>query len=428
MSEGDRGILMYESTLSLEARQRLQEIGRADLVIGIPSHRNGRTIGEVVRAISEGIATYLYDQRVVLMIADGGSSDNTVRHVVDAAVTPNVEKLVNIYQGTTGKGTAIRSIFEVTAELQARAGLVIEARAPGIVPEWLPSLLTPVLSGDDLTMGCYQRSAYASALIDNLVYPFLYTYFGTDLRDPLAPEFALSGAMAADLAGRDVWETDVSRFGINIWVAIQSLADNRRVSQVSIGYRGEGSGEPGMLIDARFLHAIGTMFRLLSVHERLWQQPALPARRVPMRATACDDEYVPCPDCYADLLCSLQQSWDRYLDEWRRTLAPDTMRRVMEVVKAAPDDFDYPLDLWARSVAEFAVIYNQETAIGQGRRALLPLFYGRAAAYIRHTQSMTPVQRENVVAHIVQAFEANKPYFIEKWRSYELWWDNEDLF
>jgi hypothetical protein len=415
---------MYESTLSPEARQRLRQIGQADIVIGIPSHRNGRTIGEVVRAISEGIATYLYDQRVVLMIADGGSSDNTVRHIADAAVTPNVEKLINIYEGATGKGTAIRSIFEVTAELQAKAGLVIEARAPGIMPEWLPALLTPILSGDDLAMACYQRSAYASALGDNLMYPFLHTFFGANLRDPLAAEFSLSGAMAADLAGRDVWETDVARFGINIWIAIQSLAENRRMSQVSVGYRGDGSGEPGMPLDARFLHSVGTMFRLLAVHRRLWQhEPAF--RQIPMRAAGGDDEHIPCPDCYAELLVAFKEGGERYTNEWRRTLSPATLREIVDAMNGPMEQFDYSPQLWARTVAEFAVIYNQ----GEGdpdkvAEALLPLFYGRTATYLQRTRNMTPLQREAEITGIVRAFDESKSHLVEKWQSYELWADD----
>jgi len=76
---------MYESSLGDDARRQLMEIGGADVVVGIPSHRNARTIGEVVRAVAEGVTVYLPNQRVVLMNADGGSSDNTSRYLADAS-------------------------------------------------------------------------------------------------------------------------------------------------------------------------------------------------------------------------------------------------------------------------------------------------------------------------------------------------------
>ena len=110
MSEGRRGILMYESALGDDARRRLREIGRADVVVGIPSHRNARTIGEVVRAVAEGITVYLPNQRVVLVNADGGSSDNTSLRG-DAPVGTNVERLIAVAEDGMGKGGRY-SIFE----------------------------------------------------------------------------------------------------------------------------------------------------------------------------------------------------------------------------------------------------------------------------------------------------------------------------
>jgi hypothetical protein len=35
-----------------ELKARLDQIGHADLIVGIPSYNNGRTIGQVVRAVS----------------------------------------------------------------------------------------------------------------------------------------------------------------------------------------------------------------------------------------------------------------------------------------------------------------------------------------------------------------------------------------
>ena len=425
MAENDRGILMYESTLGPETRQRIRQIGRCDVLIGIPSHRNGRTIGETVHAVVDGISAYLYDQRVVLMNADGGSSDNTTRHVSDISVPPNVEKIVGLYEGTNGKGTAIRSIFEAAAELQAKAVLVVEARAPGITPEWIPSLLTPILSCNDVALASYQRSAYSSALSDNLLYPFLRVFYNADLREPFANEFALSGAMAADLAGRDVWETDITRFGVNVWIAIQALAEGRRVVQVGLGQRGENAGEPGLPMDARFLHTVGTLFRLLAVHHRIWQQENVTVRHIPCVSGGCPDEPINCDDCVPALLAALREGKERYAEEWRRVLHPDIYAHVLEVCRQPAELFCFPAELWARVIMDFAVVYNQ----GEGdpdkvAEALLPIFYGRTAAYVRQAKGLSLKQREALVDPIVHAMETFKPRFVERWESYEPWTDD----
>ena len=45
-----------ESVLRPEVLTRLEQIGRADLVVGVPSYNNARTIGHVVRAITAGLS------------------------------------------------------------------------------------------------------------------------------------------------------------------------------------------------------------------------------------------------------------------------------------------------------------------------------------------------------------------------------------
>lgn len=414
-----RGILMYETTLGREARRRISEIGRADVVVGIPSHRNGRTIGEVLQAIAEGIATYLPDRRVVLMNADGGSSDNTVRQVAEVPVSPKVQKILVAYQGTIGKGTAIRSVFEVSTELEAKACLVVDARAPGIAPQWIPGLVDPVLRGDDIVFGCYTRSAHAAALTDNLAYPFLCLFLNTDLRDPLASEFCLSGNLAGELAGRDVWETGVARFGVNAWVAIQALTQDWCVSQVDLGYRGEGGGDPGAPLDARFQHPVATLFRLLTVHRRFWESDPTP-RHIPFRGERRLDEPVPATD-YGDVLVeAMYQGRERFLAQWRRVLLPGTLRRVLELFDQDTEAFAFPADLWARVVLEFALVYN----IGEGdpdrvAEGLLPLFDGRAATYVRQTQGLTLGERETVVEELMESFAREKAFFRRKWDRYQ---------
>ena len=49
----------------------------ADLVVGIPSFNNARTIGHVARAASAGLAKYFPGRQAVLVNSDGGSTDGT---------------------------------------------------------------------------------------------------------------------------------------------------------------------------------------------------------------------------------------------------------------------------------------------------------------------------------------------------------------
>lgn len=397
------------------------------MVLGIPSHRNARTIGEVVDALVEGTKHYLGDLRVVLVNADGGSSDNTTRFVRNAQVPANMEKMVTIYNGIAGKGSGIRTILEIATALEARACAVFEARAPGITPEWVPALVNPVLGGVDMSAACYRRSAYAGAVCDNLAYPFVRAVFRADLRDPLANEFCLSHEMAQNLVMRDVWETDVSRFGINIWLTTEALLGDWQVGQVDLGFRGEGSMDPGSLTDYRILHTVGTLFRTLTIHRRRWVvEPPLVS--VPFIGERSPDCYVPCPGCHSQLMAGMRQSLAEFGHLLNQIIPPDAVKAIYAISRQKPDEVTFPIDLWARVVYCFALAYNK----GDGdpdrvADAFLAVLYGRIAAYLYETRSLSVEEREAVAKRIVAAFEEARPGFLRQWNGYEPWMDTTEL-
>ena len=77
---------MGELSLPDEARRAADVIRRADIVIGIPSYNNGRTIGHVVRAAYAGLAKYFPQLTAVVINSDGGSTDNTRDAVLSARI------------------------------------------------------------------------------------------------------------------------------------------------------------------------------------------------------------------------------------------------------------------------------------------------------------------------------------------------------
>src|ERR1700687_4799915 len=108
---------------------RLKSIHRADLLVGIPSFNNDRTIGHVVRAAVAGLARYFPGAKAVLVNSDGGSTDRT-REIVERTDVGDLteilvdahpfqtERIITPYAGLPGKGSALRTIFRVAAELQ----------------------------------------------------------------------------------------------------------------------------------------------------------------------------------------------------------------------------------------------------------------------------------------------------------------------
>src|SRR5512143_4102680 len=73
--------------------KQLECIVAADILVGIPSYNNARTIGHVVRAVQAGLAKYFPDRKAVLVDSDGGSADGTM-DVVNRTVIENYQSIL----------------------------------------------------------------------------------------------------------------------------------------------------------------------------------------------------------------------------------------------------------------------------------------------------------------------------------------------
>ena len=50
---------------------------KIDILVGIASYNNAKTIGHVVKAVDAGLAKYFPDKKAVIVNSDGGSADGT---------------------------------------------------------------------------------------------------------------------------------------------------------------------------------------------------------------------------------------------------------------------------------------------------------------------------------------------------------------
>src|SRR5512132_2926961 len=85
---------MPESTLTPAIREEIARLGRADIMVGIPSFKNAATIGYVVRAAHAGLVQYFPDLKPVLVNSDAGSPDGTGRVVVDTEPPDYIEQIL----------------------------------------------------------------------------------------------------------------------------------------------------------------------------------------------------------------------------------------------------------------------------------------------------------------------------------------------
>ncbi|MGH2738854.1 MAG: glycosyltransferase, partial [Actinomycetota bacterium] len=253
------------------ALRRLDEIGEADVLVGIPCFDNEATIDGVVTAIEAGLRKYFPDLRAVICVSDGGSSDRTREVALRAGVgdradellvprdSPVPERLVFEYRGPPGKGSAIRSIVEAAGRLGVQACALIDADLRSITPAWLDRLLGPIVHhGFGFVTPVYARHKHDGTITNSLAFPVTTALYGARIRQPIGGEFGLSGELAAHLAARDVWDTDVARFGIDIWMTTTAVVEGYRICQAILGAKLHDPKDPGKDLGPMFRQVVGS--------------------------------------------------------------------------------------------------------------------------------------------------------------------------
>ncbi|MCK4378848.1 MAG: glycosyltransferase, partial [Deltaproteobacteria bacterium] len=229
---------MGKSALNGEARKAIAAIAKADILVGIPSYNNEKTIGHVTEAIKLGLAKYYPTAKAVLFNSDGGSDDNT-RMVFERIAKTNsydtffikepqfpLESVSSKYIGIPGKGSAFKAIFEAAHILGVKACAVLDSDLRSITPEWIQLLLAPVLAkGYGYVCPFYRRYKYDGTITNSIAYPFTRALYGRRVRQPIGGDFGFSGKLLELYLKQDVWDTDVSRFGIDIWMTTTAIVN-----------------------------------------------------------------------------------------------------------------------------------------------------------------------------------------------------------
>ncbi len=414
---------MFETSLRSEGQRRLSEIGNADLLVGIPSYKNAETIGTVIDRVADGLQTHFAAMRPLIAVVDGGSSDETVQIAANRPLTPPVRRIVTTYQGIQGKGSAVRAIFEMARVLGAKAVIVLEADLASLSRDWIQKLAAPILSGEyDLAVPVYARPLVEGGVTDLLAYPLTRSLYGADVRQPMGGDLAISGAQAARFYERDVWETDVARHGIDIWMTTVAINENTKICQVRLGTKIEDKREAAVSIDPGFIQAVGTLFRMMEIYRRRWPE-AHPLRTVPFcgNGIAVDQQRLTGAITIDMLSDAFTSGARRYRRFWRTIMVPSHCAEISELANKPRGATHLSAELWARIVFDFAVVYNKgENDPDKVVAALLPLYYARTATILRETGSRLDAI-EKAVQDQAQCFVEQKKYLIHRWQAYVPW-------
>jgi glycosyltransferase involved in cell wall biosynthesis len=417
-------------SLPADSRRAAESIGRADIVIGIPSYNNGRTIGHVVQAVNAGLNKYFPQYTGVVINSDGGSTDNTREAVLSARVedghlmllsTPMApaHRLSVPYHGIPGKGSSFRLIFQLAGALGAKACAVVDSDLRSITPEWIDLLLRPILFADfDFVAPYYRRHKYDGTITNSIVYPLTRTLYGLRVRQPIGGEFGIAARLIARYLERDDWETDVARYGIDIWMTTIALAEGFRVCQSFLGAKLHDAKDPSSDLSAMLQQVVGSVFMLMNEYQSVWQARS-GSKPVELFGFRYDVGLDPV-DVNVERMVRAFCRGCRDLEEvWALALQPEThegLRQLGESVCTHGQSFHLEDELWVRIILDFACAYKRHPLLsGQLLQSLTPLYLARVASFVQQTQSLASVRVEENIEQLCLAFETLKPYLLDQW-------------
>jgi len=240
--------------------------------------------------------------------------------------------------------------------------------------------------------------------------------YGLDVRQPIGGDFGFSGELANAYLAHDVWETDVARFGIDIWMTTTAIAEGFRVCQARLGAKIHDAKDPAESLGPMFVQVVGTLFRLMGQYADRWQVVE-GSQPTPIIGPAVEGEPEPVPVTVMAMIDKFRVGLTEHSALWERILTPDHLVAVRMAASLGNDDFQFPAETWVRTVFDFALAYNQGgLPAAQIIRAMTPLYYARTASVVREGWEMSTAEFEQqVVQAQAKTFEALKPELIERW-------------
>ena len=408
--------MAYNTALRRYTAKRIEEIRNADILIGIPCYNNEKTIGHVIQMVTHGLDKYYRNFRCVIFIADGGSTDDSREAAKEFQIKPWQEKVVSIYRGPAGKGTALRSVFEAARTLQVRACAVVDADLRSITSDWIQHLLDPVISRDyQFVAPVYLRHKYDATITNNIVYNLTRALYGKRIRQPIGGDFAFSRDVAKYYAEQDVWETDVARYGIDIWMTTTAITQGFKLCQSNLGVKIHDTKDPAQHLGPMFRQVLYVLFALMERFEGSWKNIT---GSEPVETFGHKNSIEPEP-VGVDLEAIIEKfkvGFQQFSSLWKEILCPDCFAEIQKASGLGAYDFHLPAPVWVRILYELAATFHAWT---HNRFKIIevvtPLYYARVASFVRETWDMTSEGAESLVEDQALQFEEHKNYLLRVW-------------
>jgi hypothetical protein len=390
----------------------LEPLGAADVVVQLAGCQGSEAMREGVRRVAGGIGLLGDDLRVVVGCAtDSGvvpAGDSRVR-----VVTLESDPLDRFPVISAAPRDPYRVLFAAGRLAGAKAMVMIGTSEEQLSPDLVRALVQPVLVDEfDVVAPHYERQVFDGLLNAAIVYPLTRALYGRRIPGQLGVDFGFSARVAArwGSAGDDV---PIAR---PTWILPQAVADDLRICQAFLDVRLPALRE-SVDLGALLHQVLGSLFADVEQRAPFWQRvqrsQAVPIFGTPWPARGDGGGAVD----VRPMIESFGLAYRNLQSVWTLVLPPATLVELKRLTVADPAHFRLADDLWARIVFDFTLAYRLRTLNRDHLlKALVPLYIAWVASYATEAQGATSAMADVRLEQLCQAFEAEKPYLVRRWR------------
>ena len=385
-----------------------------EIIVGIPSYNNSKTIGYVTKTVDEGIIKY-FNGNGLIVNSDGGSTDGT--RDVFLKVETKAEKLSFVYEGLPGKGSAMGSIMKIVDMLEIPVVVFVDSDLRSIEPWWIDRLTRPILEKRAIYVTPYYvRHKYDGTITNNICYPIVSALFGKKIRQPIGGDFGVSLELVKNYMSQpeDIWETDVAKFGVDIWMTTTAIGEKLgEIYQAALGVKIHDVKDPGKHLGPMFSQVVGTLFRQVEKYEKLWMGN-IEIENVPVFGDIPEVVPEPLDVDVENLRNSARKGIMENYDFLSEVLGSDLMSIIDNVKEAGKID----IEQWVKLIYKFMVEYRKQVLRENMMKALVPLYFAKVADFVERTLDKSDEFAEQLIEEQVEVFKDNKNLLLSFWKEF----------
>ena len=391
--------------------KRCKKIKSLDILVGVLCKDVETTVLNVLNVINEGLYRYFPDYKKAVVVCCGESSDQTDDAIALFQPYNTVEKIITKDITKGGKGSGVRTIFEIAHETEAKCVVLIDGDLLSIKPGWIQTIANPIVYGRaDLTVPYYIRDKNDAVITNNLVYPFTRALYGLDIRQPIAGEYALSKNLYEILREHSLFPPD---FGVDIFILTVAAAEGLYVKEGLYSLKIHESTthylEPEKILIPMFRKVTGCMFELAKYYEDYWKsKPTI--WRAKFYRECFSQKPIPVKVNIPKMKKRFNSEFSSCKNIMLNYLSDDIVSDLEQIVNK---NEEIDSELWAEIVYNYAAAWKNvknESDRCQLLDSLKTLWIGRFISYANKVKDMDINEAEIVIQKQAEIFEEKFDY------------------